>query len=351
MPSDGTGHKTVRMLLVRHAERERQGGELAPLTAVGQLQAGSLGSWLVTSTVFRPSAILCSHSRHAQEHAAIVAGALATSAPVVLVTALTPHTPEPDFSVRSMRLEAGLVVNWERADNIMCIGHEPRLNQLAREMTGETTQALQFGEVLCIEADSWEGLEMGRGRLGLRVPPAGILKDETDLQPKIQSKMQTSALLAGFTSTVFGVVLTESDYWNFSTVGMSWRSVWQDWESATVVVGLVCLGFSTLLFVASIYMYDRLAMPPRYWAPTEGTSCRQDWWPSFRRDREVHGLLYAYMIWTWRFVFSVAVVMAMLGFIALVLHRGVWPVTVLHLVAILAAFSYYMAFKPKLGVD
>ena len=30
---------------------------------------------------------------------------------------------------------------------------------------------------------------------------------------QIQSKMQTSALLAGFTSTVFGVMLTQSDYW------------------------------------------------------------------------------------------------------------------------------------------
>ena len=38
--------------------------------------------------------------------------------------------------------------------------------------------------------------------------------------------------------------------------------------------------------------------------------------------------------WVWRFVFSVAVFTAMLGFFALVLHRGVWPIAGLLLFAI-----------------
>ena len=63
------------------------------------------------------------------------------------------------------------------------------------------------------------------------------------------------------------------------------------------------------------------------------------------------GLLYAYMVWVWRFVFSVAVGMAMLGFLALVLHRGVWLVALLYLIAIMAAIIYYLLFRPELGVD
>jgi hypothetical protein len=36
-------------------------------------------------------------------------------------------------------------------------------------------------------------------------------------------------------------------------------------------------------------------------------------WRSFYRDRVRHGLVYAYMVWIWRFVFSTAVTLAMLG--------------------------------------
>ena len=94
------------------------------------------------------------------------------------------------------------------------------------------------------------------------------------------------------------------------------------------------LALATLLFVVSIYMYDRLSMPRRYWELVEDEIHRQDLWRSFRRDRVRYGLLYVYMVWVWRFVFSVAVAMAMLGFLALVLHRGVWPVGLLYLMAI-----------------
>jgi hypothetical protein len=164
--------------------------------------------------------------------------------------------------------------------------------------------------------------------------------------------MQTSALLAGFTSTVFGVVLTQSDYWTVWTTGTAWPSGAQGWRAAAIAAGLVCLGVATLLFVVSIYMYDRLAMPRRYWAAPHGeTPVRHERWRSFQRDRERCGLLYAYMIWVWRFVFSVAVVAAMLGFLALVLHRGVWPVTALFVVAIAASVAYYILFRPELGID
>jgi len=164
--------------------------------------------------------------------------------------------------------------------------------------------------------------------------------------------MQTSALLAGFTSTVFGVVLTQSDYWTPWVTGWSWPPGAEGWKAVAVVAGLVCLALATLLFVVSIYMYDRLAMPRRYWdAVAEEKSPRQDMWRSFRRDRVQHGLVYAYMVWVWRFVFSVAVAMAMLGFFALVLHRGVWIVAGLFLAAVVASIFYYLRFRPELGVD
>lgn len=345
--------RLVRLVLVRHGERERDGAELAPLTAGGRWQAEQLGAWLDGITTLKPEAILCSRSRHAHEHAKIASSLLARGVPVVPVVGLTPHTAESEFNLAAIRREAATTIDWRRLLNVTCVGHETRLQQLAHALTGETPDVLLPGELLCVEGDSWEALEAGRGRLGLRIQPAGVTGDETELIPKIRSKMQTSALLAGFTSTVFGIVLTQSDYWTpWESQAANWNSAAQAWQAGAVAAGLVCLALATLLFVVSIYMYDRLAMPRRYWDATDSEKpLRQDLWRSFRRDRVRHGLLYAYMVWVWRFVFSTAVGMALLGFTALVLHRGAWPVAVIYVTAIGISMLYYVLFRPELGVD
>jgi phosphohistidine phosphatase SixA len=335
----------VRLLLVRHGERERDGDELAPLSSGGRWQAEALARWLAVPP-FRPEAILCSRSRHSREHGEITSGLMPVPLAVVPVTALTPHTPESEFNWASLRRESASRVDWARSRTILCIGHHPRLQQLAIALTGADPGELQFGELLAIEAGSWNELDAGRGRLGTRHQPEGWAEDDADLAPKIQSKMQTSALLAGFTSTMFGVVLTQSDYWPPEAAADP------VWRAHAVTASLTCLGLATLLFVVSIYMYDRLAMPRRYWdAPPEDRRCPQDLWRSFRRDRVRHSLLYAYMVWVWRFVFSAAVTLAMFGFLALVVHRGVWPVTALQVGAAIAVILLYLRFRPELGVD
>jgi len=220
-------------------------------------------------------------------------------------------------------------------------------------MTGQRPDELRPAEMLCVEGDSWHALEEGRGRLSIRLQPAASTHgDGTELHPKIQSKMQTSALLAGFTFSVLVAVLTESDYWTPWTEGTTWPWGQLGWQAAGVASVLLCLTLATLLFVSSIYMYDRLAMPRRYWDTAESQKGpRQDWGRRFRRERHRHGLVYAYMVWVWRWVFSAAVAMAMLGFFALVLHRGVWPVAGLCLGAIVVVILYYALFRPNLGID
>ena len=224
-------------------------------------------------------------------------------------------------------------------------------------MTGTKPDELLMGEMLSVEGDSWDALEKGTGRLGTRIQPTSPDEGETDLLPKVQSKMQTSALLAGFSSATFGVVLTQSDYWASWPAGAAWPSGLQ---GVAVTAGLVLLALATLLFVVSIYMYDRLALPRRYWDDDADSGdrdesgqrvCPQDRWRSFRRDRVRHGLLFAYMVWVWRFVFSVAVGMALLGFLALVVHRGVWLVSLLFVAATAVVIAYYVRFRPELGVD
>ena len=41
----------------------------------------------------------------------------------------------------------------------------------------------------------------------------------------------------------------------------------------------------------------------------------------------------------------------MFGFLALVLYRGVWSIAVLYVLATSAVVTYYLLFRPELGVD
>jgi phosphohistidine phosphatase SixA len=331
------------MLLIRHADRERHGGEKARLSAAGRWQAEQLGATLASDGLYRPEAILCSESRHAHEHAKIISGLLPRSVPVTVVAALTPGAPESAFSIAGMRREAAQRLNWKRLHIVACVGHETRLQQLAHAMTGTKPDILQHSETQCIEGDSWEALEKGDGRLAARFNTGSIAHgDEKELVDKIHSKMHTSALLAGFSFTVLVAVLTQLEYWQKTAPG---------WEQLAVASAMVFLTLATLLFVVAIYMYDRLAMPRRYWNEAGDTAPPHDNWRSFRRNRVRHGPLYAHMVWIWHWVFSVAVGMAMLGFFTLILHRNVWLVAVVCFVAIASAIAYYVTFRPQLGPD
>lgn len=341
----------VRLLLVRHGERHRDGEELAPLTADGRSQAEMLAACLQPGPLFVPEAILTSEWRHARDHAEILSGLFERAVPVVPSAALTPRAAEPGPTLTAIRRETATSVDWARARVVLCVGHEPELGRIARA-TGVTPEDLVMGEMVSVEGDSWDALEGGRGRLGHRIQPTPLFVDEAELVPKIQSKMQTSALLAGFSSATFGIVLTQSDYWTAWPPGAAWPSGAQ---GVAVAAGLVLLALATLLFVAAIYMYDRLALPRRYWDEPrrdgDPAPCPQDRWRSFRRNRVRHGILYAYMVWIWQFVFTVAVAMAMLGFLALVAHRDVWPVGLAFVAAVAAVVAGYLRFRPELGVD
>jgi phosphohistidine phosphatase SixA len=350
--SDQLAAEPVRFVLVRHAERLDHGAQ--PLTTAGRSEAGSLGDWLASAPAYTPGAILCSRVSHAREHAGITWGRLRNAIPIMPVTALTPNTAETEFSVSAMRLEAAALVDWARVRTVVCIGHEPRLSQLAEMMTGQPTIRLDKGQLQVVEADSWGALDAGRGRLlGWRHHPLPDLQaSEPDLLPKIRSKVETSTLLAGFTFAVLVVLLTEPEYWAKLLPGQGWPSGLDGWRAAGIAAALFCLTLAALLFVVSVYMYDRLSMPQRYWDdPGRPGGPRQSRWPGFQKDHDQHGLLFAYMIWIWRFVFSAGVLAVLLGFFILVLHRGVWLIAALCLAAIVAAITFYTLFRPDLGVD
>lgn len=81
-----------------------------------------------------PQYVLCSSWRHAHETATLIAG---ESVPIVEVVALTPHTPDSEFSLENLRetgAKAG--IDWKSVRCVGVVGHEPRLSQLAAMITG-----------------------------------------------------------------------------------------------------------------------------------------------------------------------------------------------------------------------
>ncbi len=98
-------------------------------------------------------------------------------------------------------------------------------------------------------------------------------------------------------------------------------------------------------------MYDILAMPSGFWLLAQRPG-RLRWRGSqFHEDRKNNGSLYAYMVWTWRFVFTPAVFLGLLGFLAVLINTQNEPAIIGGVVVILCVLGYYILMRPKLGTD
>ncbi|NIT58116.1 MAG: hypothetical protein GWN00_18370, partial [Aliifodinibius sp.] len=87
----------------------------------------------------------------------------------------------------------------------------------------------------------------GNARIEFRIPVNDFQEDK--LRSKIQSKMSVSTFLAGFTFAALIGLLTKTSG-DFTILQM---------------VSAIGLTFSLALFIAAIYMYDRLSMPEGFW--------------------------------------------------------------------------------------
>src|SRR5205085_22988 len=131
---------------------------------------------------------------------------------------------------------------------IAIVGHEPRLGQLYTRLTGERSRPLAQGEVICLEADKFDEFLFGKGHLAFRWP--FLNHGEEKLREKVHSKVEVSTFLAGFNFAVLVELLKHE-----STKNMN----------AFQITALLLFTVSLALFVAAIYMYDRLGMPEGFW--------------------------------------------------------------------------------------
>jgi broad specificity phosphatase PhoE len=244
-------------------------------------------------------------------------------------------------------------VRVENADDpaVLVVGHMPQLCWLATRLTGNrplwmrfadgfvTPVVLKNSEVASIELT---GTRRRRrmGRLEWTVAPdesAAIV----DLQEKIKSKMDIAKLLGGFMTLVLGgVILAPSRIEELSRGGDRWPVY------VAAVAFLIAIG----LYVRTMYAYDSLLMPVRYWGE-RSPGGRQPRWLVRRPPSSAAWILYQNMLHVWTFLFTPASVAVGVGLVALTyaaLKPG-WVAAVITVLVLVVIAIYVLLRRPVLG--
>jgi phosphohistidine phosphatase SixA len=127
----------MQLVFVRHGERERCGIDeiRQPLTAAAVQKAAALREALAERSI-KPRYILTSRYEHARQTAECLR--VDRTRAIVEVTGLTPGTDEALFSLPSIFHEASREgIGWEHDGVVMLVGHEERLSNLVRTLSGE----------------------------------------------------------------------------------------------------------------------------------------------------------------------------------------------------------------------
>jgi len=241
---------------------------------------------------------------------------------------------------------------------VLVIGHQPFLSWLAHEFTGEAIP-LSHSEVACLAFD--QAGKKPRGRLRWVLTPSidaakkKLEEDLKELKEKIKSKMEIAKLLGVAITTVLAFLL---GYLVDETKVAGLRNYW----GAELALRLSTVAFliATALYLATMYAYDRLLMPTRFWgeARPPGDPDERPKWLVWRPPSSALWVLYQNMMRVWRYLFTSATYSVFVGLLLLayaVFHPNRWWTISLFLVGsvvgvILFRFGYHH-FGPRLGTE
>jgi phosphohistidine phosphatase SixA len=352
----------MEMILIRHGAWSGDKDE-GDLTDRGEHQTSELADALTRRKV-RPDAVLVSRRRQAQQSAQTLRKRLAPGVGLTQLHALT-SGGGPDGLPAILRQAGEANVDLADRDCVLVVGHEGRLSNLVTELTGVRVRQLPPGGAICVGADDLVGLISGRGRIHYRIPTAD--HQEERIEAKLHSKLTVTSLLAGFVLTALSAVLVlEKDPW-----------------PPAMVVAVVALTGALALLLSAIFVYDQLSTPPGFW--TDAEAPRGPWAVLARRQeqaeerewlrnyeaahgdrtergriaddrpaayRPLHdGPAYCQMVRTSRRVFTPAVLLAVVGLVALLVQTGDGRIWGLGGLAVLVAAGWAAWHRPPLGAD
>lgn len=240
---------------------------------------------------------------------------------------------------------------------LLVIGHDPQVTRrLHAELeTGRTLTrrlarrtSLERGEAAMVRRrDGWTEL------MWVISPDTGDAVEQ--LQGKIKSKMETAK--------VFGAFLTALLF--FSARELAARRSVADWYPWVAGTGVGLLAFATVAFVVTMFLYDGLLMPVRYWAPMgaqESWLARRRWYRLVgtgqdprRPPSSAATVLFHGMQRVWSALFVPAAVAAGLGTaataIALAEPKGAWWYAVVGSAVAVAGLAVVLTLlgRPRLG--
>jgi phosphohistidine phosphatase SixA len=233
----------------------------------------------------------------------------------------------------------------ERKDAALIIGHDPGMSLLLTRLLypkgpkagrNRDVPGLARAELLGLR---WDGVQY---RPIWALTP-GAVGDIAEITAKIKSKMDTAKVFGGFVTAVLTFVV--SQYAMTSPKTTYWAAV----RGASLTAFAVAI----LLYLMTLFWYDRLLMPPRFWgiqirhrtrdAPTKvppASLNAQDDLPKVlvRPPSSALWVLYQNMQRTWRLLFVPATYAAAVGIVGFALGR-IEPSTITALIIFAAAAS------------
>jgi hypothetical protein len=239
---------------------------------------------------------------------------------------------------RVVKQEAGDLLTEKGKNAVLVIGHQPAIGWLASALLKRAVPIVQ-SEILCID------LATKPPTLQWSISPASDALQE--LQDKIKSKMALANLLSGFITAGLGVLLAMlSDDEKMTALGQ---------QAPVAFTAAACLLIAVALYLRTMFSYDALLMPVRFWAESSsGTSNRPPWIVA-RPPSGAHWILYQNMIRIWQWQFIPATFLTLSGlfmlwgsvtFAAPANTKGIPPMSRAIIVAVpLAALSVFIIAK------
>lgn len=241
---------------------------------------------------------------------------------------------------------------------VLVIGHRPFLSWLAQEFTGEAIP-LAHSEIACLAFD--KAGKKPRGHLRWVLTPSigdankKLEDDLKELKGKIKSKMEIAKLLGAAITTVLAFLL---GYLVDETKVAGLRNYWgAEWALRLSAVAFL---IATALYLATMYAYDRLLMPTRFWgeAVPPAAPDERPKWLVWRPPSSALWVLYQNMMRVWRYLFTGATYAVFIGLLLLtyaVFHPNQWwTISIFWVGSVVGGILFrfgYRHFGPRLGTE
>ena len=264
-----------------------------------------------------------------------------------------------DLSPRHAMLAGGLAEELRRLRPgrpyaaELIVGHQPQLSWIADQLLGAHRGRLRRPPPVPIDHAGLVCITLVSGRRKREKLAWAISFDDKEaaeqVREKIRRKMDVAKLLAGALTlgltVIFGVLFDKNQF-----DGLGERR----WA---VLVAAALLLAAAVLYFATMYAYDSLLMPERFWGERKPSSSRfgrgADWLVD-RPPSSAAWVLYQNMMRIWRNLFTTASVLvgagiAMLGYAALRLQP--WQVLAIGLPTLLVLTFWVWWSRPVLGSE